>query len=129
MVEAHEIEPTVWTKENVIEFARKVAKEYDIDPDFFVKVMACEVLKYKDENGEIQWDVKGQSQHFRNGKQEESYGVFQFNLPSKNKTETGEIITKEMAQNPAIAVPAAAWHFSEGRAYSMWTCANLVASG
>lgn len=60
------------------------------------------------------------------GDQGRSFGIAQFFLPAGNKTEDGQVITKEMAQNNEIAISTMAYYFKIGHARK-WTCwRNLV---
>lgn len=64
---------------------------------------------------DVTWNPKKQSDIVRNGKQEESYGLAQINLPSNPN------VTLEQAQDPNFAIKFMAKNMSIGKA-SMWTC-------
>lgn len=104
-----------WTKERLEQELRTVAKKYNVSYEKLHSTVACE--------SGFKTDI--QSGHHLSYGREESWGVAQFHLPSKNRTADGEIITKEMALNPAIALDAMAYHFSIGNAKA-WTCARML---
>lgn len=99
-----------WSREMVRELAIDKAKEYGLHTKRFLATIECE------SNFE-----SVQSDHYYNGEREESYGVAQFWIVKPMTLEDGTPITREIAEDPAQAIPAMAWHFSQGRAYK-WTC-------
>lgn len=66
-----------------------------------------------------------QSNHYKDGVQEESYGIAQWHIPAGNKTQDGRIITKEMALDPKLAIDTAAWYFEMGW-HKKWSCYDIV---
>lgn len=100
-----------WTEERIKEEVWKRAEKYNTYPERMWKVIICE----------SQLDIDVQSHHILSYGREQSYGLAQFHLPSKNKTAEGKVITKEMALDPEIALDAMAYHFSIGNA-KLWTC-------
>ncbi len=65
-----------------------------------------------------------QSQIYKDGVREDSWGISQFHLPSGNKF-NGKTITKEMALDPNIAVEAMAQIMSKGQ-YNKWSCYRKI---
>lgn len=109
-----------WTEDRIKEEVWKAAARYNTFPErMWAVISECE---------NISLDHKMQS-HIPDptgpNNQEDSWGLAQFHLPSRNITPSGETITKEMAQDPTIALDAMAWHFSEGRA-PLWSCYRLL---
>lgn len=100
-----------WTRERVLQEVKTAASKYGVSYEKMYKTIACE----SNFNPEIQ------SHHTMDYGREESYGVAQFHIPSRNRTADGTVITKEMALNPAIALDAMAYHFSIGN-QRLWTC-------
>lgn len=118
VAEAHEPEPVVWTPEKGEAEAYKAADKYDLGSlglrEDFVKTIKCESrFAYP----EIQSD------HYKNGVRENSWGYAQFNLPSGLTTADDTTITYEIAVDPILSLDAAAYNFSIGNA-SHWTCFN-----
>lgn len=109
------IEEIAWTQEMVKELAIKQAKKYGLNKERFLKTLECE----------NNFNAKGQSNHYYKGKRENSWGAAQYWLDKPMTLEDGTPITREIAENPALAIPAMAWHFSKGRA-SKWSCFALV---
>jgi len=72
-------------------------------------------------DGVVYYDAHAQSDIVKDGVREDSWGLSQFFLPAGNKTKNGEVMTKEMAQDPHIALDTMAWYFSEGFA-TKWSC-------
>lgn len=97
--------PKVWTQEMVKELAIEQAEKFGLHKGRFLNTLECE-------NG---FNATGQSEHYYKGKREQSFGAAQINLPSH------PTITKEMAENPAFAVPWMAKQFSIGNA-GLWSC-------
>lgn len=112
-VEAKEEVPVEWTPEYAEQFAREVARKYEINEERFVETLECESMHFR--------DPKIQSGHYKNGVRENSWGYAQFNLPTDLMTADGRIITYEIAVNPAEAIDAAAYQFSIGNA-KRWSC-------
>ena len=100
-----------WTKERLEQELRTVAKKYNVSYEKLHRTVACE--------SGFKTDI--QSGHRLSYGREESWGIAQFHLPSKNRTADGKVITKDMALDPAIALDAMAYHFSTGNAKA-WTC-------
>jgi hypothetical protein len=106
---------TDWTQERIEKEIRKVSDKYGVSYDKMWHTVKCE-------SG---FDTDIQSHHILQGKREESFGLAQFNLPSRNRTVDGKVITKEMALDPAIALDAMAFHFSKGNARA-WSCYRML---
>jgi len=102
-----------WTQKMVKDLAIEQAQRYGIDKERFLNTLACENA----------FNAKGQSNHYHNGVRENSWGAAQFWLTKPMTLEDGTLITQEIAEDPAQAIPAMAWHFSEGRA-TKWSCYN-----
>lgn len=100
-----------WNRERVIEEVKRASEKYGVSYDKMYHTVACE-------SG---FDKDIQSHHTLSYGREESYGVAQFHIPSRNRNAEGEVITKEMALDPAQALDAMAYHFSQGNAKA-WTC-------
>ena len=94
----------------------ELSKEYKVESDKIMKTLECENKSF---------DPLLQSGHVKNGKREESYGLAQFHIPAGNKTKDGKVITKEMAQDPNIALETMVYYFSIGKA-RLWTCYNSL---
>lgn len=105
-----------WTQERIIELVYEKAEKYNTFPEKMWGTIKCE-------NPEL--DPELQSYVVKNGIREDSWGLAQFYLPAKNKTASGEVITKDMAQDPEIALDAMAYHFSIGNAH-LWSCYKIV---
>lgn len=101
-----------WTTERIKEEVWLRAEKYNTYPEKMWQTILCENPQLKPEL---------QSLIVKDGVREDSWGLAQFHLPSKNVTADGKVITKEMAQNPEIALDAMAYHFSIGNA-KLWTC-------
>lgn len=86
---------------------RREAVENGLDPVAFVRVAKCESANFKDH--------KIQSGHVRNGKQENSWGIWQFNLDANPQ------ITKEQAQDPIWATEEAVKWWKAGQK-DKWSC-------
>lgn len=106
---AHAEEPLekIWTPESLEELVRTTARKYGLNEYEFVETARCESANFQ--------DPAIQSGHITNGKQEESYGIFQFNI------EHNKGITKEQAQDPEWASEEAARWWLNGE-QSKWTC-------
>ena len=105
-----------WTEDRIKEEVYKAAAKYNTYPEKMWATILCE-------NAEL--DPKLQSRHILDYGREQSFGLAQFHIPSGNKTADGEVITKEMAQDPEIALDAMAYHFSVGNA-ELWTCFRMI---
>lgn len=99
---------------DVEEYIRLEARKWGIDEEQFVNTAKCE--------SGLEIDIQSQI-IAPDGTQEESWGLWQWNIPSGNKTRDGRVITREMAIDPALSTETAAWYFSRGTAYKKkWTC-------
>lgn len=101
----------VYTKEDIKRIAKEKAAKYGVSFEQMDTTIRCE-SGYKH-------DI--QSHHILSYGRELSFGVAQWHIPSKNRDAHGNIITKEMALDPNIALDAMAYHFSIGNA-KIWTC-------
>lgn len=108
--------PIVERRREVLKAVSKLSKQYNVDSDKIMKTLECENKSF---------DPLLQSGHVKNGKREESYGLAQFHIPAGNKTKDGKVITKEMAQDPHIALETMVYYFSIGKA-RLWTCYNSL---
>lgn len=100
-----------WNRARIEEEIRKVSEKYGVSYTKMYNTIQCE-------SG---FDTDIQSHHTLSYGREQSWGLAQFHIPSRNRTASGEVITKEMALDPAIALDAMAYHFSVGNAKA-WTC-------
>lgn len=100
-----------WTRERIEQEIRTAANKYGVSYYKMYKTVQCE-------SGFV-IDIKS---HWPG---EDSWGLAQFHLPSRNRTAEGKVITKEMALDPVIALDAMAYHFSQGNAKA-WTCARQL---
>ena len=100
-----------WTRDRVLQEVKTAATKYGVSYEKMYKTIECE----------SNFDINIQSHHTLSYGREESWGVSQFHIPSRNRTADGKVITKEMALNPVIALDAMAYHFSTGNA-RLWTC-------
>lgn len=96
-----------WDRPRVEQEIRTAANKYSVSYEKMYNTIKCE-------SG---FDIDIKSNH----PGEDSWGLAQFHLPSKNRTSDGTVITKEMATNPIVALDAMAYHFSTGNARA-WTC-------
>lgn len=112
LIQEAEFAPRIFTPEELEEIVRIVQEKHGLGDDFF-ETARCESSNFIDQ--EIQ------SGYYKNGVRENSWGIFQFNLPSGLKTAEGEIITKEIAIDPYQAAEAAAFNFKQGL-QGQWTC-------
>jgi hypothetical protein len=103
-----------YTKEEIKRIIKEKADKYGVSYERMSVTVNCE-SGYKH-------DI--QSHHILSYGREESWGVSQFHLPSKNRDANGIVITKEMALDPYQALDAMAYHFSIGNA-KMWTCYRM----
>lgn len=90
-------------------------QKYEIDSTPMLRTVLCEAKRRVIE-GVVYYDASAKSDY-----PEDSWGLAQYHLPSKNTTPDGTVITKEMAQTPFIALDAMAWEFSIGMQHK-WTC-------
>jgi len=100
-----------WTKERIEQEIRTASDKYGVSYDKMYHTIKCE-------SG---FNIKIRSQHFLSYGQEDSWGLAQFHLPSRNRDASGTIITRDMALDPVQALDAMAFHFSKGNARA-WTC-------
>lgn len=106
-----------WTESNVELLIRSKAKEYGVDELELLSTVKCENPPL---DPLLQSYVP--SKNGPNGR-EDSWGLGQWHMPSKNTDKEGNIITKEMAQDPIISMDLMAWYFSKGEDYKKkWTC-------
>ena len=113
-----EVKPTLrpvetYTIEQVKLLTDFYGKKYSVDSDVMINVIQCET-HFRNKQSDI----------YKNGVREESYGIAQFHLPSKNKIDD-KVITKEMALDPNIAVEAMAQIMSKGH-YGKWSCYRKI---
>lgn len=117
IVYAREPEPEIvevieWNEERIDSEIETQALAYNVSADEMKATIQCE------SGG----STTIQSRHIRpDGTREQSYGLAQFHIPAGNKTPDGIVITKEMAQDPKIAIESMAYHFSIGH-QKKWTC-------
>src|SRR3990167_6702889 len=97
------------------------AEKYEVSSTTMNRVIQCEsqastTIQSKNfyTRDHPEWGVK-------KGERELSFGIAQFHLPAGNKTEWGEIITKEMALDPDISLSTMAYLFSQGK-QAKWSC-------
>lgn len=93
------------TREQMEEFLKKYSEKMGIPFQPVYNVISCE-------SG---WNPKIQSQHIKDGKQEESFGLAQIYLPAHPN------VTKEQALDPEFSIKFIVDKFAEGKAY-LWTC-------
>ncbi len=100
-----------WKQERIEQEIRAVADKYGVSYEKLWHTVKCE-------SGFV---IDVQSHHVLGYGREQSYGLAQFHIPSRNRTADGTVITKELALNPAVALDAMAYHFSKGNAKA-WSC-------
>lgn len=100
-----------WTKERIEQEIKTASDKYGVSYEKMYNTIKCE-------SG---FDIDIQSYHTLSYGREQSFGIAQFHIPSRNRTADGTVITKEMALDPVIALDAMAYHFSQGNAKA-WTC-------
>lgn len=101
------------TPKSVALLIHEAALKYGVDETKLYRVLNCESAGFT--------DPKIQSGYYHDGVRETSYGYAQFHLPSSLKTASGDMITYEIAIDPAQAIDAAAFNFSQGNA-NQWSC-------
>lgn len=100
-------------------YAERYAGEYDVSFNQMWRTMTCENISH---------DPLLQSYHItKSGAREDSWGVAQWHLPAKNKTEDGRVITKAMAQDMELSIKTMAYYFSQNW-QSKWSCYNKIFS-
>ena len=95
----------VWTPEMVKDLAVKESKKHGLNTKRFLAVIDCE----------SRFEPKGQSNHYKNGVREKSYGAVQIYLPAH------PTITREMAEDPSFAIPWMAEQWDKDNA-KIWSC-------
>lgn len=93
---------------------KKYANKWGVNPAIMGATVWCEI------NGTPSTTLQSYVID-KNGDREESYGVAQWNLPSKNTKLDGSVITYKDAINLDVALDNMAWYFSTGRAHD-WSC-------
>lgn len=93
------------------EIATQAALRHGLNVSKFLAVEACEIKKDSDGS----WDYEAQSDWYKNGVRENSWGAFQINLTAH------PTISKAEAQDPYWATEWAAQQWDAGHA-SMWSC-------
>lgn len=104
---------SVYSIEQVKLLTDYYGEKYSVDSNVMLNVIKCET-HFRNKQSDI----------YKNGIREESYGIAQFHLPSKNKIDD-KVITKEMALDPNIAVEAMAQIMSKGH-YGKWSCYRKI---
>lgn len=100
------------TEDEIVILVKKYAAPLHVNQKSMLETIKCEAKKNEDGT----FDPLGQSQMlYKNGEQEESYGIAQIHLPDHPE------ISVEQAQNPEFAVSYMAIEFSRGHA-SAWSC-------
>lgn len=107
-----EIKPE-YSEDEVRTLTTYYGEKYKVNSDIMLNVIRCET-HFRNKQSDI----------YLNGVREDSWGLSQFHLPSQNKY-NGEIITKEMALDPNIAVEAMAQIMSKGH-YNKWSCYRKI---
>lgn len=113
---AEEIPLPVWTPESLEALASTTAAKYGLNRHRFVETLRCESAGFTFVEGQ-----SGVPDSTGPNNREDSWGVAQFHMPSTLKDASGEVMSKEEAQDPAQAIDAAGFNFSIGNA-SSWTC-------
>lgn len=107
--------PKEWTVPEMKALATETAKKHGLKVQKFLDVVNCEVKKRPDGS----WDYKAQSDHYKNGKREDSWGMWQINLYWNPQ------VTKEQAQDPEWSTEWAATAWANGNA-RWWSCYNIL---
>lgn len=112
-------EPKPWTASSISQEAVKAlvaryAAEFHVRPGAMLDTIECEAQG----NGDGTYDPSGQSNYYRHGVRENSWGLSQINLTAHPD------VTLEQAQDPDFAVRYMAREFAAGNA-SAWTCWRL----
>lgn len=110
-VKAQIVEAPIPKVKSVDEIITEEAKKYQVSESLMRSIIQCE------SNG----STTIQSNFYRNGIREESWGIAQWNIPAKNTKLDGSIMTKDDALDPEIAISTMAWYLSQGKA-NLWTC-------
>lgn len=103
-----------WNEDRIKQEIKEQSEKYNVSYDEMYRVIQCE----------SHGSTTIQSYHKRpDGTREQSFGLAQFHIPAGNKTESGEVITEEMAKDPKIAISTMAYYFSLGEKYKQkWSC-------
>lgn len=94
------------TKQDLVQLVYEYADYHNVNPKVMIATINCE---------NDTWDPLRQSDYYKNGKREQSYGLAQIHLPAHPE------ITKEDAQDPNFALNFMAEQMSKGKA-SAWSC-------
>ena len=100
-----------WTRDRINQEIETAAKKYGVSAAQMKATVQCE--------SQYRTGIKS------NFTGEDSWGLAQFHLPSRNRTADGKVMTKAMAIEPTIALDTMAYMFSQGNARA-WTCARQL---
>lgn len=98
----------------------RYSAQYGLSPEMQNEVLVTLKCENPERDTLLQSRIKASGPNGR----EDSWGLPQYFLPAKNTTPRGEVITKEMAQDPHIAVESMVWEFSRGNA-KKWSCYKM----
>ena len=105
-----------WGEKETWDYINKHGKEYGLSTS--QKHEVFETVRCETKGT---FDHSIQSECYYKGVREDSWGLAQWNLPSKNRKKDGTLITKEDAMNPEISLDTMLWYFSQGLE-DKWTC-------
>jgi hypothetical protein len=111
-----EQEEKTYTTEELKQLARSIAREYNLDEEKFVAVVAHETANTWDPKIQsyIKYKFADPKRGIVIGEREKSFGLAQIHLPDHPN------VTKEQATNPEFALRFMAEKWSEGR-MAMWS--------
>lgn len=96
-----------WSRERINKEIDSAAAKYGVNAEKMKATIQCE--------SQYQVEVKS---HYTG---EDSWGLAQFHIPSRNRTAEGKVMTREMAVDPIVAIDTMAFMFSQGNARA-WSC-------
>ena len=102
------------TKSALQALAKEAAIKHGLNVSRFLATQSCEIKKLQVGTTTV-WDYKAQSDHYRGGVRENSWGAWQINLDAHPG------VTREQAQDPYWATEWSAQQFEKGDAWK-WTC-------
>ncbi len=91
-----------------IEIIQFMADKYHVNEKTMIKLINCE---------DPTWNPEQQSNYYRNGIREESYGPAQINIPSWKE------ITKQQAEDWTFSMDFMAYQLSKGN-IGIWSCSK-----
>lgn len=107
------IKKKTWVKDEIIEMIAYKAIENNLSPKYLIALAKCE--------SNFNPNIRSRGK-LKNGKQENSWGLFQSNLDAHKN------LTIEQMKDPEINTEWAIKHIKEGKASQMWVTCNRYAN-